>query len=151
MDLRDILLTLHIAGVATWFGANIVQAVAPPLLAKQGSQASAGWYRVTGGLARRLYMPASILILGTGIWMVLINDAYSFGSTFVTFGFAAIVIGALLGIFVFEPGAERAAQAIESGDQGTIRSASGRLAAFGTVDTLILLVTIAAMILRLGA
>lgn len=151
MELRDILLTLHIAGAATWFGANVVQAVAPAMAARQGPETAAGWYRVAGGLLIRLYMPASIVILATGIWMVLISDAYSFASVFVTIGFGMIVVGALLGIFVFGPGSERAAAAIESGDQGRIRAAVGRVAAFGTVDTLLMLFTIAAMVLRLGA
>ena len=151
MELRDILLVLHIAGAGTWLGANIIQAIAPSMAAKHGAQAAAGWYRVAGSLSTRLYMPASIVILATGIWMVLISDAYSFGSLFVTIGFGMVVIGGLLGKFVFEPGSEEAAQAVESGDKGRIRSAAGRIAAFGTVDTLLLLFTITAMVLRLGA
>jgi hypothetical protein len=151
MELRDILLVLHIAGAGTWLGANIVQAVVPPMAARQGPQAAAGWYRVAGALSKRLYMPASILILVTGIWMVLENDDYGFGSGFVSVGFGMIIIGALLGIFVFEPGSERAAQAIDSGDRAAIRASTARIAAFGTADTLLLLFTITAMVLRLGA
>jgi hypothetical protein len=151
MELRDILLVLHIAGAGTWFGANIVQAVAPSMTAKQGPEVAAGWYRVAAKLSSRLYMPASILILATGIWIVLINDAYGFGTLFVTIGFGMILIGALLGIFVFERGSERAADAIESGDQGAAKAATGRIAAFGVLDTLLLLFTITAMVLRLGA
>jgi uncharacterized membrane protein len=150
MELRDILLILHIAGVATWFGANIVQALAPSMAARQSPEAAAGWYRVAGGLSRRLYMPASILILVTGIWMVVDNEAYGFSNLFVTIGFGMIIVGALLGIFVFEPGSERAARAIESGDQGAIRASTARVAAFGTADTLLLLFTITSMVLRLG-
>ena len=43
MELRDILLVLHIAGAGTWLGANIVKAVAPSMAAKQGPAAAAGW------------------------------------------------------------------------------------------------------------
>lgn len=150
MELRDILLVLHIAGAGTWLGANIIQAIAPSMTAKQGPAVVAGWYRVSEGLGTRLYMPAAILILATGIWMVLVDDAYSFGSTFVTIGLGMIVVGTLLGILVFTPVSERAAQAVESGDQSATKSASGRLAAFGIVDTLLLLFTITAMVLRLG-
>lgn len=150
MELRDILLVLHIAGAGTWLGANVIQAIAPSMTSKQGPQAVAGWYRVAADLGTRLYMPAAILILGSGIWMVLSDDAFSFGSPFVTIGFAMIVIGTLLGIMVFTPGSHRAAQAVESGDQSAIKAASGRLAVFGTIDTLLLLFTITAMVLRLG-
>ncbi|MGH8870580.1 MAG: hypothetical protein ACRDWS_01205 [Acidimicrobiia bacterium] len=151
MELKEILLVLHIAGAGTWLGANIVQAVAPSMTAKQSPQAAAGWYRVAARLPTRVYIPAAVLILATGIWMVLDSEAYSFGNLFVNIGFGMIIIGALLGSLVFGPGSERAAQAVESGDKGAIRTASGRIAAFGTLDTLLLLFTITAMVLRLGA
>jgi hypothetical protein len=151
MELRDILLILHIAGAGAWLGANMVQAMAPSLAAKQGPAAQAGWFRIAAKLSSRLYMPAAILILITGIWMVLLNDAYGFGTLFVTIGFGMIIVGAILGILVFDRGSEQAATAIETGDQGAIRSATGRLAGFGVLDTLLLLFTITAMVLRLGA
>jgi hypothetical protein len=95
-------------------------------------------------------MPVGIVVLITGVGMVLIGDDFSFADAFVGIGFTMVVIGALLGKFVFEPGSNRAAEAIESGDKGAIRAAAGRLAAFGTVDTLLLVFAITAMVLRLG-
>jgi hypothetical protein len=152
MELRDFLLILHIAGAGTWLGANIVQALAPSLAARQGPAARAGWYRIAARLSTILYMPAAILILATGIFLVLGSEgAFSFGSTFVTIGFAMIVVGALLGIFVFDRGSERAAAAIDGGDEPAIRSATTRLAGFGVLDTDQLLFTISTMVLRLGA
>jgi hypothetical protein len=61
------------------------------------------------------------------------------------------VVGALLGIFVFDRGSERAAAAIDGGDEPAIRSATTRLAGFGVLDTVLLLFTISTMVLRLGA
>ncbi|HEY6629254.1 MAG TPA: DUF2269 family protein [Acidimicrobiia bacterium] len=149
MDLRDFLLVLHIAGAGTWLGANIVQAVVPPMAIKQGTGAASGWYRIAGRLSTVLYMPAAILILLTGILMVMQSDVYSFGSLFVTIGFITIVIGALFGKFVFDPVSKRAADAIDAGDEPGVKSATGRLATFGVIDTLLVLVTIAVMVLRL--
>ena len=148
--MRDIILVLHIAGAGTWLGANIVQAVVPQMAAKEGTSAVAGWYRVAGKLSSRLYMPVAILILITGSILVLQNESFSFGSLFVTIGFSMVIVGGLLGKFVFEPGSEKAAAAIESGDQSLIRVATTRIATFGTIDTLLVLFTIAAMVLRLG-
>jgi hypothetical protein len=121
------------------------------MAAKQGPAVSAGWFRIAAGLSTRLYMPAAILLLATGIWMVLLTEAYGFGTTFVTIGFAMIIIGTLLGIFVFERGSIRAADALDSGDQTAATAARGRLAGFGILDTVLLLFTITAMVLRLGA
>ena len=149
MEYRDVLLVLHIAGAGTWLGTNIVQAVVPGMAARQNAETAAGWYRITSKF-NRIYFPSAILVLLTGILLVLQDGAYSFGTTFVTIGFGMIVVGALFGILVFGPGGERAAEAIESGDQSRIRSAVARLATFGTIDTLLLLFTITAMVLRLG-
>ncbi len=148
MDLRDVMLVIHIAGAGTWLGANMIQVVVPGLAARQGAEVAAGWYRVAGQLSKRLYMPASILILITGIVMVLQDDSLSFGTLFVTIGFGMIVLGALLGIFIFDPGSEAVAEAVESGDQSRMKAATARIATFGTVDTLLLLFTMTAMVLR---
>lgn len=142
---------LHIAGAGTWLGANVVQAVAPPLAARQGEAVAAGWYRISSDLSNRLYMPAAITILVTGIFLVLESDVYGFDSLFVGIGMGMIVVGAVLGIVVFGPGGLRAAEAIESGDGASARSAQARLAGFGILDTLLLVFTIAVMVLRWGA
>ncbi|HEU4319045.1 MAG TPA: DUF2269 family protein [Acidimicrobiia bacterium] len=150
MTYGEILLVLHIAGAGTWLGANVVQAVVPPVAARQGTEALAGWYRITTAMATRLYIPAAILILITGVLMVLDNEAFGFGTPFVTIGFGMIVVGALLGQFVFGPGGDDAAAAVESGDGTAIRRAVGKLTRYGLIDTLLLLFTITAMVLRLG-
>jgi hypothetical protein len=149
MTYRNILLVLHIAGAGTWLGANVVQAVVPPSAARLGKEALAGWYRLSSILARRLYIPAAILILLTGVLLVLENEAYGFGSTFVVIGMAMIVVGAVLGMVVFGPGGDAAASAVESEDESMIRSAVARLTRWGLVDTLLLLTTITVMVLRL--
>ncbi|MFQ5522900.1 MAG: hypothetical protein ACE5F5_04910 [Acidimicrobiia bacterium] len=148
MDWARVLLIVHIAAAGTWLGGNIIQAVVPPLAARQGTAVAAGWYRVSAVLSARFYMPAAILILLSGVTMVLIRDEISFADTFVSIGIGMVIIGALLGKFVFDPGGRAAAEEIESGDQTPIRSAVGRLAAFGTIDTLLLLFTFTAMVFR---
>jgi uncharacterized membrane protein len=149
MTYRNILLVLHIAGAGTWLGANVVQAIVPPAAARLGEAALAGWYRLSSVLDRRLYIPAASLILVTGVLLVLENEAYDFGSTFVTIGMAMIVVGAVLGVIVFGPGGDAAATAVESGDESRIRPAVARVTRWGVVDTLLLLTTITIMVLRL--
>lgn len=150
MELGDVLLVLHIIGAGTWLGANIIQAVAPSAAARQGPAVAAGWYRVAAGLSKKVYMPAAILLVVTGVWMVIRSDAYDFGTFFVTIGLGMIVIGAVLGIYVFDPGSKWAADLIEAGEESKIKIATNRLAVFGTVDTLLLIFTITAMVLRLS-
>lgn len=149
MSYREVLLTIHILGAGTWLGANVVQAVVPPIAARAGQPVLAGWYRITTAMSTRLYIPAALTILLTGVLMVLDSEAYGFGTLFVTIGFGMIIVGALLGQFVFGPGGESAAAAVESGDGGRVRAAVGRLTRYGLIDTLLLVFTIVAMVLRL--
>lgn len=139
---------LHIAGAGVWLGANVIQAVAPRMLARQSQDAVAVWYRVAARLGNRVYMPAALVILATGILLVIGADEYDFGTRFVTVGFGMIVVGSVLGVVVFDRGSNRAADAVEGGDRAVIGRAVGRLAAFGALDTLLLILTIAAMVTR---
>lgn len=148
MSLRELLLIFHIAGAGVWLGANVLQAVVPRMAANHGTEAVAGWYRVAARLGNRVYVPVSIVILITGISLVLQIDAYGFGTRFVTVGLAMIVIGAVLGVVVFERTSNLAADAIEAGDEGRVKAAVGRIAGFGALDTVLLLLTIAAMVTR---
>lgn len=143
------MLLVHIASAGTWLGANMVQMATPGLALAAGPETAAGWMRITAGLMKRLYMPASILLLASGVGLVLNSPIYGFADLFVTIGFAVIVVGAVLGMVVFGPGAERAARAIEAGDIPGIRAATGRLARFGALDTVLVLVAITVMIVRL--
>lgn len=148
MSLRDLLLIFHIAGAGVWLGANVIQAVVPRMAARQGTGTAAGWFRIAAGLLNRVYVPASLVILTTGVLLVVRADEYGFGTRFVTVGFAMIVVGAVLGLVVFDRGSEMAAEAIESADEPRIKAASTKLAAFGALDTLLLLLTITAMVTR---
>jgi hypothetical protein len=142
------MLVLHIAGAGVWLGANVMQLVVPGMAARQSTEAVVGWYRVASSLSKKLYTPVAIVVLTTGVVMVLLDDSFSFGSLFVTIGFGMVVIGALFGMFIFDPTSEAAASAVETGDLGKVRAASSRIATFGTIDTLLLLFTMTAMVLR---
>jgi len=60
------------------------------------------------------------------------------------------VLGALLGITVFGPGIRRLVAAIDAGDSAAEHAANNRLAAFGMLDSLVLVVAIVAMVAKWG-
>ncbi len=152
MTLSQVLLFLHIAAAGIWLGANIVQVAVPALSRSEGGTFNAGWMRVTAKFGSRLYMPAALLLLASGVGLVLASeDAYQFSDTFVSIGFTVIVVGAVLGMAIFTPGGFKAAEAMERGDEATARAVSRRLAGFGALDTLLVLFAIVVMILRLGS
>jgi uncharacterized membrane protein len=144
--MRETLLVVHIIGVAAWLGANLTMA----FVGTSNAGAEPGtrrWWAVTQGNMGRIYKSvAAVLVLVTGVWLVLDDSGISMGSTFVSIGFAAIIIGILFGVFVYGPGCRRIAQAIDEGDGEAEKSANSRLALVGGIETLILVVTIVAMV-----
>ncbi|GBE24232.1 hypothetical protein BMS3Bbin02_00501 [bacterium BMS3Bbin02] len=145
------LLVLHVLGVAAWLGANVTQfAVNGPMIEDRGPVA-ARWLRTTAVMSKTIYMPAAILILITGILLVVTSDAdHAFSDPFVSIGFLMIIVGAVVGITVLSPQAERAADAFDADDGDTADSALARIRQFGSIDTVLLVVTIWAMATKLG-
>lgn len=146
------LLLLHILGVAAWFGANVTQAVVGSSMMEDRGPVAARWLRTTAGMSKTLYMPAAILILVTGIALVVTSDGLvEFSDVFISIGIVTIVVGAVLGIKVFEPEARKAADALDAGDGVVADAARAKIRRFGVIDTLLMVVTVWAMVSRLGA
>ena len=148
--MHTFLLYLHIVGAGTWLGANFMQAAVGRRLVTTSSQVAAAWTRglVTGGT--RLYNIAGVLVLLTGIGLVLTsNGTYSFGDAFVLVGFAMMIVGGAVGGGVLGRGNKRAAVLYEEGGQSAeLPPLQKRLVMWGIIDTVLLLVTILAMVYR---
>jgi hypothetical protein len=149
MSTRNVLLALHIAGVAAWLGANFVQAVLSPRFAKGPADAAAAWTRQTIWLGERYYTAAGGVIAVTGVLLVLDGD-WDWSTRFIWVGIAVIIIGAVLGVRVFGPLAKQRAEALESGDMPTANAAMGRIIPFAIVDTVLVLLAILAMVDKWG-
>lgn len=151
MSYRTFLLAVHLASVAAWLGANFVQGYMASRTRKADAAARRWWVETQGAMARVYYSVAGVVVLVTGIIMVLSDQrAGEFSSTFVSIGFAAIIIGVVLGVTVFGPGSRKIAAAIDSGDEATERALDARLGIFGVIDSLVVLLTIAAMVGKWG-
>jgi uncharacterized membrane protein len=148
--MRTTLLALHIIGAATWLGANMVQAFMSSRIPNAPAEIRQWWSESLGAMTRLLYNVAAVLILVTGVWLVLISDYLSFADTFVTIGFLAIIVGAVLGMAVFGPGLRQLSAAIGQGDTEAEAGITRRLTAFGVLDTLVVVVTIVAMVAKWG-
>jgi uncharacterized membrane protein len=149
-DVSNFVLWIHVLAAGAWFGTNVVQAVAPPLMARGGDATMATWHRATSDFGTRIYTPAAIILLLTGVELVR-SRGWSYGDTFVLVGIGTVVVGSVLGAFVFGPGGRAAGDAIDAGDRSNAGAAVNRLRGFITLDTALLLFTIYAMTTKLGA
>ena len=144
---RNLLLSLHIVGVAACLGANLVGFVLTPLLARHGAEVAAAWASSVSTLARTYYNSAGVVVGVTGVLLVQ-HTGYGWGSGFVAVGISALVVGAALGIAVFAPTGDRLAASLRGGDERTAARLKARTTRFLCVDTAVVLVTVLAMVAR---
>jgi hypothetical protein len=150
----NFVLFLHILGAGTWLGANVALAFMGGLIGNASPEVRA-WYAQAGEqMAKTVYNVAGVLILATGLIMVIgtaPHGDFAFSSVFVSIGFAAIIVGAVLGITVFAPRNRALAAAIRQGDEAEERRLRATIMQFGMLDTLIVVFTIGVMVYKLGA
>ena len=146
----DLLLVLHIVGVATWLGANMVQFLSTRRLVAQGGQAAAAWTAMTLLWGRILYMPSAILVLVTGTWLVIDDAAWEFSHVFVSIGFTVVIIATILGIVVLAKIGERATTAFAAGDDAAGNAGTNKLIPWVILDTVLVLIAIVAMVGKWG-
>lgn len=143
-----LLLFLHIAAAGTWIGGNIAQFVLKPRFAS-GSDRSSFWLG-TVDMGRKQYTPAALVLLGTGIWLVARNDAFQYETPFVAIGVVVVVLGAVLGMAVFAPQGRKAASLRQQGDDAGALAVERHLSVVGGVDTILVLIAVAAMVWKWG-
>ena len=149
--MQELLLIIHILAVGAWVGANVVQLASTRRMLNIGGEVGAEWMRNIETWARNIYMPVGIVLLATGIAMVINNDAWEFSHAFVSIGFLVVIVAAALGMVVFAKGARRAAAAFDAGDDSTGRAEANKLMPWGMLDTILLVIAIAAMVGKWGA
>ena len=147
----EVLLFVHILGVAAWFGANLVRAFARSPMSKAGDAAAASWHRTTVSMGRVIHTPAAIAVFVTGFGLVGLSEgAYPMTAPFVVVGIIAVVVGAVLAMSVIGPNGERIASAYDTGDRDVAEAVARRSDLVGWIDTLLLAFTTLVMVLRWG-
>ncbi len=147
----SLLLWLHVLAAATWFGAAVAVMVTTPRMRTAGGDVAAGWQRHTVMLGARLFTPAAVVALATGVGLVLeSNGAYEWESTFVVLGFAMVIVGAFVGIRIYAPSGRRAAELHEAGETSGLDAIYGRVRTVAWVELFLLALTIYAMVAKLG-
>jgi uncharacterized membrane protein len=117
-SLYEWLMFLHVLAAMVWVGGLVALLAFGRRTLREGDPGAVarfvGSLRVVGPT---FLAPAAGLVLVLGIWMVLDNDAWDFGQTWVWLGLALLVAAALVGaIFLSRAGlaAERAVQAADT-------------------------------------
>ncbi len=153
MQLYDWLLLGHILAAITWVGGAIaMQIVGARLYRAESPEAVAAFARTAEYLGTRLFMPASLAVLGFGIALVSVSEAWSIRQLWIILALVGIAISAIGGALFFGPQSKRIGEALRSeGPQsGRARALIRQIFVVGRVDVLILLLIVADMVLKPG-
>jgi uncharacterized membrane protein len=159
----DISLFLHFTAVMVGFGATFAEAIMFPVALKAGVRHLPYVHRLQLAINQWLASPALVVVLATGIYQVIDQDAYGFDQFWISATLTiVIVIGALLGGY-FIPADRRLGPMVEreiaaAGDRElTIADLSpeyqrrGRMeGVVGTITGILLIVAVYLMVTKPG-
>lgn len=153
MELHEWLAFLHILAAIVWVGASITQSVILTRANRYPDRA------VIAGLAHELEWvgpfligPAALVVIGTGIWIVLIEDWVAFSDTWIWLSLVLVGVSMVLGMAYFGPEGRRIGRiADERGhEDAEFRQRMDRLLLIGRLDMLILAVVLWLMVFKPG-
>lgn len=147
--MRNVALWLHIIGASMWIGTNVAQIVIGPRLVRDG--AGLPWLKAVEKGSGPIYGGAASIILLTGIYLVVSNDSFSFGSAFVGIGITVLIIGGALAGLVFNRKTRQAIGLFESGDAVQATSVYRSFGGWAVLDTALLAFAALAMVSKWGA
>lgn len=148
--MATLLLTVHIVGACIWLGANLFMGFGSSRAEGRSAEVNAWWAETQGVAGRILKNVALVLVLVTGILLIVVEDAAKFSDGFVSLGFLTVIVGGALGGAVFAPGCRKIAESFRSGQTAEALPVIKKLGLVGTLESLLVVVTIAAMVGRWG-
>jgi uncharacterized membrane protein len=147
--LSGILKLIHILAAIVWvgggslltiFGVRMVKASAADRIALARQSLVAG----------RVFMVSAIVTLAAGLWLVLREDLWGLDQAWISFGFAGILLGAILGPAFYSPQAEKMIGELEAGDTAAADARGKRIGMVSSLEVVFLFVVIWAMVYKPG-
>ena len=150
MNTRTVLLTLHIAAIASWLGADVVLHAMRHRWQKESPEAAKAWARMQFWLHDRYYAVVAVAILVTGVALVQ-HGHWGWSSKFIWVGLGTIAAGATLGGIGLKGLAKKRIDALEAGDAEGAVAADRRSLPIEMLLTAFVLVAVVAMVHKWGS
>ena len=152
MTWYETFLWLHITAAAIWVGGDaMIQAFAYRIMRSDDPARLVGFSRDVEWTGMRMVMPASIVLLATGIGLVS-NGNWGWGEPFVSIGLLVWLISAAVGAGFLGPESGRIAKVVEAQGPESPEAARriGRILLYSRIELVLLLVVVFMMTVKLG-
>jgi uncharacterized membrane protein len=148
----NVLKTLHVLAAVTWVGGALAfNILATRLRRANDSRALAGVAREMAVVGNAIFLPASLVVLALGVWMVVISG-WDFEDLWIAIGIAGVVATAITGSVVIGPRLKKIGEAIAQRgpeDEG-VQNDIARLFVIARIDLVVLAVVIVDMVIKPG-
>jgi uncharacterized membrane protein len=138
--LYDWLLLGHILAAMIWVGgAAVLFALAIITLRTRDPQAIARFVRALPVLGPAVLAPATVGVVGFGVWLVLDSDTWEFGQTWIVLAFVLFAVAFVTGAAFQSRAALGAERAVDRGDDAeALRQLERWVRGYGLILTLLL-------------
>jgi len=145
----EVLLFVHVLGVAIWLGTGFALLVLGDRFGRAGdNQALQSLFGQSEWLATRIFIPVSLTALVTGILLV-IEGPWAFDQLWVLLGLAGFAVTFLTGLLMIKPESERiAAELARNGMTTGVARAIGSMFARQRIDYTVIALVVADMTLK---
>ncbi len=153
MTLANTLKLVHIIPVSVWIGGEIMLGILFERAQRSRDEGTLRGLLSQGDfIGKAVFTPAGIITLAAGIWLGIEGD-YDFGEAWISMGFVGIAVGAILGMAFYPRVFKRGLAGIEAGgiDDSETRASLKSFRLVSTIELLVLLVVVWAMVFKPGA
>jgi uncharacterized membrane protein len=150
MTRYDLYLFVHITAAIVWLGAGVmIQVLAVRAQRTNDDHYLLSLFRDAGGLAKVLFIPASLIVVAMGILMV-VDGPWDFEPLWIVLGLVGYAATFVTGAFILGPQAEKTAEHLQEagGVTPALAAEMRRVLMLARIDTVVLFLVVAVMVIK---
>ena len=153
MSWYELLLSLHILSLATWFGSSLAITAMAFMSLRTSPEAFGAFTLAANKWAGKAHPAAGVLLLLTGFGLIGDSDVYGFGDTFVILGLVGLVAAMAIGGALIGRTADGLVSRIEGGSvtADELTGDGRRLLFYARIELVIVLLVVVDMVAKPGA
>ena len=151
--MEETLTLIHVLAAIVWVGGGTLALLwGERAVRADDDQQVATWIRNWTWAGFRFFMPAALVLIASGVWLVIESEAWDFDQTFVTIGFVGFALSFVIGAAYYGPEGRKIETALDAHGAGSaeVRQRLARVRLVSWVELVVLLVVVWAMVTKPG-
>lgn len=153
MSLQELVLFIHISAAIVWVGGSATVLIFGMRASASGDpERQLAFIGDVQMIGMKVFNPAGIILLISGIWLVIDHDAYGFDQAWISIAFTIVIIGALLGALFYGPQTKKVIEeaAANGADDAGVQRRVDRIFLVARIELVLLFVAVYAMVFKPG-